>query len=606
MADNFPLFSGSTDGGSNNVIDRYSSEFGNPFYHYATNAMPDKIEDVFKLAEHLWLTDSTYKRALQRVVRYFLTSVELKDVEADEKEKWDEFLYETLDVTTLSALIGDDFVGYGNSFTSVYVPFRRYLVCPKCLVHRPIENVQYSFENFRFLSKCPACGYDGEFRRIDRRTAEQDRLKIIRWPVQEMKLIHNPVSQMTTYEWQVNGNMKKHIEAGTDHFINSTPWEIIDTIKNKKDLFRFNSKIIYHMKDETLSGVPMNGWGLPPILSSFKQAWVRQVLRRYNEAIALDYIVPFRLISPGKNAGSADPLIHQDLGDFVRNIQSQIKDHRRDPTSWHVVPHPVEYNPIGGEGNILAPHELLQFEDDELLNGLGVPAELYRGTLDVQAAPTALRLFERTWTSYVTAQNAWLRWLADSCADLLNWERVSGRWQPVMLAEDMEKKQVQLELAAGMQISRGTAYAPFGIDYREEIRRMFQEEKFFQDEQKRFEGEQAQRQELEQQMADGGQQGQAGPQVPGMPAGMPGSMGAAPGGAGGPVTPDGLAAQSEEIAYQLLAMPYEARRSQLIDIKQSNKELHAQVMGKMQEIRDEAASQGKQEKLQQLQGPAAV
>jgi len=39
-------------------------------------------------------------------------------------------------------------------------------------------------------------------------------------------------------------------------------------------------------------------------MSEKKQAWYLQVLQRYNEAIALDYIIPFRVISPMPRPGA--------------------------------------------------------------------------------------------------------------------------------------------------------------------------------------------------------------------------------------------------------------------------------------------------------------
>jgi hypothetical protein len=52
------------------------------------------------------------------------------------------------------------------------------------------------------------------------------------------------------------------------------------------------------MREDALAGVRNRGWGISRVLANFRQAWYVQVLHRYNEAIALDYVIPFRLITP--------------------------------------------------------------------------------------------------------------------------------------------------------------------------------------------------------------------------------------------------------------------------------------------------------------------
>ncbi len=577
-----------------NYIDSGASEtpFSNPFYQYATRHMPDSLPDVFKMSQHLWLTDSNYRVAMQRVVRYYLTQVELSDVSDDERDKWLEFLNNFLHINDLSAEVGEDYCCYGNSFTSIIVPFRRFLVCPKCSFYQPIERVKYVFtEAFTFKSKCvdPKCKYEGEFKRVDLRTAEQDKLRIKRWSPYEMNILFNTITQDYIYEWEIPAAEKREIKQGRAQYIEKTPWEIIEAVKNESQYFRFNANVIYHMAEKNIAGLKLYGWGLPPILSNFKQAWLLQVLRRYNEALVMDFIVPFRLISPPKSTGPQDILLHSDLNDFTSAVQGIIDKHRDDPTAWHVSPHAFEYQLLGGEGKELVPYELLEFEKNSFLNGLGVPIELYTGTIEqVQAMPTALRLFQRLWSPYLTKQNEWLGWLVSNCAKLLSWEQPTVKWQEVMLAEDMERKQILLQLASGAQISKATAYAPYGIEWKTEVRRMFEEEREFNELMKTHQEDEARRMELEQQMRTGVPT----PGVTGMPPMGAGSGGAMPQQAPGQITPEVLMTQAEEIAYQLLAMPYEARRKEMHNMKQSNQELHAMVVAKMQEIRQQAKSEG--------------
>ena len=608
-------------------LNRFSSAFPDPYLDYASTQMPRSLYDVFRWAEYVWLTYDTYRMAAQRVVRYFLTSVELTDASDDEKQKYEEFLNGQLKIMDVLAQCGDDYMAYGNSIVSLRVPFRRYLRCPKCRIEQPIDRINYDWTDWKFHGRCPSpkCTYSGEFQRIDRRSVEQDKLRIKRWSPHEIKLLYHPVSDETIYYWDIPPWFRGEITKGTKFYLEDTPWEIIEAIRDK-NLFRFHPGVLHHMAEHTLVGVRCFGWGIPRIMGSFKQAWYLQVLKRYNEAIALDYIVPFRVLTPAPGTSrEADPILHMNLPRFQSQVLAMFRQHRRDPASIHALPFPVQMQMLGADGKSLAPIELIDKGTDELLNGQGFPAELYRGTLQVQAMPTALRLFERTWVHMVTSMNELLLWLCDKVSDLMNWENMKARLQPVTYADDLERKQIQLQLAAGQQISRQTAWAPFNINFREEIKRLFEEEQYAQDQMAKFQEAQAQKQQLQGVMTQGAM-GSVPGMMPGamMPGGAPpGAMppGGAPPGAmppggapvggipagaapmsAGQVTPEDLMMQAEQIAQQMLSMPYEMRRSELLKIKKSNETLHALVVSKMEQIRQQARTQGGYQMLQQTLG----
>jgi len=633
----FPSFAlDPTSSSAANRSNRFQGAFPDPYLDYASTQMPRSMYDVLRWCEYVWLTYGTYRMACQRVVRYFLTNIELTDASDDEKEKFEDFIGpDHLNLLHELAISGDNRMAYGNEFLSIHVPFRRHLRCPKCSTEQPLKNMSYKWSDWKFIAKCknPKCKHAGEFERVDRRSIEQDKLRVIHWSPHEMRILYHPITGHATYFWEIPPTVKNLIRRGNEFYLETTPWEIIEAVRQNK-LFRFNDDVIYHMREEPISGVRDYGWGIPLIMGNFKQAWLIQVLKRYNEAIALDYIVPFRVITP--NPGStkeADPLHHMNLGNFNNRVMGMFRDHRRDPTTIHALPFPVNMQLLGAEGKTLAPSELIDRETDELLNAQGIPAELYKGSLQVQAMPTALRLFERTWVSMVTGLNDMINWIFRRVSDLNNWENLKGRLQPVTMADDLERKQVMLQLAAGQQISRQTALAPFGINLRDEVKRMFEEEQFTQEQMARFQEEMAQKQELQQTMQMGAQGMPPGGMPPGgaPPGGMPpgaagamppgaaggaspgapptmgaGAMAGAAGGGGASVTVEDMAMQAEQLAYQMLGMPYEMRRSELLKIKRANETLHALVVSKMQTIRQQAKTEGGYAALQQAVGAGAT
>jgi hypothetical protein len=474
---------------------------------------------------------------------------------------------------------------YGNSFVSLYFPFVRMLGCKACGSEFKDSKVDYKLVKGPALAGvCPKCGREGEFRREDRRSPDASGLKLVRWDPKQIKLQHHPVSGRTVYYWDIPGDYAEKLRQGDKFYLETTPWAIVKCVvaDNKGDsrLFEFGDDAIYHFKEATLSGVDLKGWGMPPVMSNFKLAYYIQILRRYDEAIALDYIMPFRILFP--DAGPAqgqDAFGNMGMNVFKQHMQTMVRNRRRDPTAIQVAPFRVGYQAVGSEGQALAPKDSIQLASDELLNAVGYPADLYRGNLSIQAFPTALRLFEKTWGSLVDGYNDILAWVSRRICNYLLSGDIAAKLRPVTLADDIERKQLLLQAAGGMDVSKQTAYTAVGVDYLEEQRRVLEE-------QVKIQKLQLEAQE-EQQAGGQGQQGQGGQ---GGPGGEPGA------------TPGDVYEQAKEEARRLLfQVPDSLRRGELIKMKNSNPTLHALVLQEMSQQRQEMGRQGGAQLLQQGQ-----
>jgi hypothetical protein len=415
---------------------------------------------------------------------------------------------------------------------------------------------------------------------------DRDRVKIIRWNPKQIRFKYHPVSGRYTYYWQLPNEFIQKIQQGNHFFLRDTPWSMIECIKSKTSqgtLYQFKDDMLYHHREGTLSGVPVVGWGIPPILPNFKLAYYIQILRRYDEAIALDYIIPFRIMYPETPPVSqnADPVVSANLGHVRSQLQALAKKRREDPTTIQVAPFSIGYQMLGGEAKGLAPKESIEFAIKEMLNALGYPAELYQGTLSIQAAPVALRLFENTWSSMTDGNNDILNWVLKKVCRYFQWGDVQGRFTPITLADDLERKSLALQASAGGVISQGTAMQPFGIDYIEEQRRLLDEQAAVQ---------MMQQEAQEEAMANSGNQ--------------PGSEGGDP--ASGPAgTPGDLQAQAQQMAQELLIQDDTTRRSQLIMVKKQNPTLHALVIQALTDMRQQAATQGQSMVIDQMRQQAA-
>lgn len=604
--------------------------FADPFNDLATTQMPTTMKSALWWSEYIWTVMGTYRMAMERIVSYFITDLELGgDASDEEKVKYKDFLGQQLDVLSFLSLMMRDRLCYGNAFASVIVPFRRFLQCPKTGDMYPLKIVYNNFNfdftgDFEFVATCPKTGWRGPWQVIDKPREESDHLVLKRWSPHEMELLHDPYTDEVSYLWRIPEYYKRMIREGNLYHLERVSKQVLSAVKHDL-LFRFNPDTVFHMKEPTLAGIRNMGWGLPRSLINYRQIWYVQVLRRYNEAIALDYVIPFRLITPaaggsGSSVGGVmtqDPMSVYAAGDFRAQVRNMVNRRRRDPASWQILPFPVNYQMLGGDAKQLAPTELITQGFETLLNETGTPVEFYQGSLSVQAAPIALRLFESTHRQLVSDANRFLQWVCNSISRIMSWELVDASLKRVTIADDMQKQMSALQLMMGQQLSGTSGLAAIGYDWETEQKRLAEEARKQQELQARQQEEMEQAgfaAEIAKGMNPAMQQGAAG----GQPGGMPADPNAAGGGnpvgpdaqsamgAGNtpvtsyiesmgpnvPVTPNDLQAAAEQLANELLGLPESQKDSQLRQLKQFNPTLHALVRQKMDEIRRNARMQG--------------
>jgi len=270
---------------------------------------------------------------------------------------------------------------------------------------------------------------------------------------------------------------------------------------------------------------------------------------------------------------------------------------------------------------------LLDQGNEELLTASNIPVDIYKGTLQLQAAPPALRLFEATNGHMVFDANAMLRWFVRQISQIMSWEIIDPKLKRVTIADDMSQTMARLQLMMGQQISGTTGLTPLGIDWKEEQRRQAEEAKFQAEEQAKTE-EEMQQSGFAQQMAKGmvtpGPGGA--PQTSGPGGGNPAAGGGGGGGGGDPsqggagpaqgpvdqylsnmgpntpVQPQDMMQAADTIAQGLMGQPEGVKDSQLRLLKGKNEVMHSLVKSRMDAIRSQAKTQGGAAMIQQQFG----
>ena len=604
----------------------WDPEVSSPFNALSREAYPESMEDIFYWAEEMWMHQGTYKSGIQRAVRYFMTevTVEGKDLAPTTRKSYEDVLKDNYDINDEAAIIGDDYIGFGNSFTSLHIPFKRTLVCESCGASGTLASMHdqnlYEFNpaTAEFKGTCFACKKTGIYNVRDIPIpGDKVRPVITRWPPQLMKIKQHPLSRRSEFILDVGGYdaLVEGVKSSDLLFLEDTDMGILEAVCKGRD-FKFAEGQIYHM-DHPVAAVTLptsRGWGYPAFMADFETSLMIYILDKYTEALAVDYLVPFRILTPeGAGTGiEGDPLMNLHMGDFTANVKDMLKRHRKNPTDWNFLPVPLKYQVLGGEASQLMPVELLEHYEKKLFNSMGIPQEFQSGGLTSGSAGPLIgfKMFEKVWQHFANALNNWVDWLAKKQGELMSWENVSAKFTPMSIYEDPEIRQIKLQLAASNEISRDTAYRTMNIDADLERRKVMDEEQSMLDLQQEREEAMAKRDANKQVLAQPNAAEQTLMAEEAAAAEQPAVAGAPPpgmapqsltGGAAGPAagqsaTLDDITMQAQQIAEQLLPMPH--RGQALSDIKNSNELLYTAVKNELykleKQVQGDALAQVKQ------------
>jgi hypothetical protein len=587
--------------------------FMTPWLDYSTVTVPDNHELVMWWAQYLWLTDGNFRTAMERVAAHFMTVLEFPDLEPDEESSWKDFFNNEINYRRELMSVAYDFLAYGNCFVSPYLPFKRFMRCQKCFLEQPIDRVDYNLEfsavkpyvKWHRKHSCPRCDDTGDYEVLDRRDRTLSKIKLNRYDPAEIELAQNRFSLRKDVYWKIPEETRRDILEKARIHIDDTPLEVLEAVAVNGRLC-FEEDMILHIDEPIISGVRSRGWGLPRSISNFRTAWLQQLINKTDQAVAIDYTLGMRVLSPAPTPGGQDPMVTTGMEQFVTRIKSMVQEHRNNPASYHTAPYPIQYQFLGGEGGTLMPPEKLKFRQQEYLNQLGVPLEYHQMNLSTQAAPMALRLFESYWQVVPTAYNRVLDWLVDILSKVYGMEPTKVRMQKTTIADDMERKAVLLQLMSANQLSPQTALQPFGIDAHDEVKKVIRHQEFVSRQQDAQAEKDAQREEMgalrsmtaqpspatlqaQQAQAAAGAAGPAGAPMGGMPTGgMPGVQSQTPSSLGE------MSEQAQGIAQQLVTMDDYSRKGELKALREGNKDLHALVMQNLDDLRSQAKSQGGQ------------
>ena len=292
-----------------------------------------------------------------------------------------------------------------------------------------------------------------------------------------MDIDYNPITGHSEYYYTIPKELKERAAKGSKHLINTLPVEFLKALRDDK-IFKFDDGQIFHMKMDAPAGIEAQ-WGFPPLASTIKLFFYAAVLRKANEAIALDYVVPLRIISPKVASGNADPMLTISLDRWAGEMKMNVKKWRRDPLHIMWSPIPAEVTHLGGQARALMTLGEVQAAEDNIIAALGLPKEFIYGGFSAMGSGIQLRVLENQLLHQTSDLNDFLQWITDKLARLLGWASVEVELASFKFIDDVQQKTLLLQLnqsdPSGPWVSKTTLGEAFDVDVSEERKKRKQE-----------------------------------------------------------------------------------------------------------------------------------
>lgn len=448
---------------------RRGTVYPSPFFDIAQTYMPPTVKELFRWCAYFFYKDPMLGSVVTKLAEYPVTDFVYTADQKHVREVWKRIIEDELNMKPFLIEIGLDFFTYGNAFVSINTPFVRWLECPECNHAYKLADstFNYKFKNFDFHFDCKKCHKNVCAIVDDRPIRDRTGINFVRWDPRNIDIHYNPLTGRSKYRYKIPNKTKRAIAQGVREILVDIPKIYFQALKLNRDI-ALSDKNIFHFKRPTLAEQDM-GWGKPLILHSMGRMFYLYVLRRAQEAIALQRILPLEFIFPQANS-QQDPYQHVNLGDWQASVQDEIRKWRTDPNYISVCAVPLGFERLGGDGRALLLGPEIEITNKEITGGMGVPIELVMGGLSWSGSSVSLRTLENHFLMYRRLLLRFVNWSKNNLRMFLNLPNVEIGFTEFKMADDIQRKQIVIQLNAANKISDHTMLTELGFDYDDELK----------------------------------------------------------------------------------------------------------------------------------------
>lgn len=468
---------GSSPGNLAITFTRGSIKYDNPFLDMTSTFLPKTIKSLLQFIAAFVLGDGLVSQCLTKLSEYPITDIIYGDedqpanLDKDQTvKKWKKLFEEHLKIVRVLKQAGMNYYTYGNSVMSVHFPFKRMLKCPSCGAEHTAEGLNAVFKNFQFEAKCigKGCGYKGVMEARDVNSKEMSKISIIEWDLLFLDIKYNALTGDHFYYYTIPPDISMAVRQGDMDIISSLRLEIIEAVKRRKQL-KIMADNVFHLKRPGPQYLipSQRGWGIPAVMPVLKDIFHCKVLKKGNEMISFDHIVPLRILFPMAQ-GDVSPHAVMNLGNWRTKIEDEIRKWRADPNYVSIVPLPIGMQNFSGDAKLLLLSQELKIIEDDIITGIGMIPEIIRGGASWSGSNVSLRVVENTFLNHRNDMIEFIDWIKEKVAAYFDMPIIDIKMSDFKMADDLQKKEMMMrnasEDSSTSLISRTTMQKELGLD----------------------------------------------------------------------------------------------------------------------------------------------
>jgi hypothetical protein len=449
--------------------------YPSPFFDIAHTYLPTTIKQLFRFCRYYFLTNPLINATVFKLSEYPITDIVIDHEDPQVKKRWTEYLHDHMQIRAFQVESGLDYHCYGNGVVGLSFPFQKYLTCRSCSwTERADKTKKYwTFTNYDFRLTCPRCGTVAEAIAHDKYYKNASGIKPIRWNVEDLEIDYNDITGKSTYYYTIPGPLRNDIVIGKKDTVSTIPQIFIQALRQRKGVI-FNPDMLFHLKRPNLAWQD-RGWGTPLLLPVLKDTFYLQLMKKAQEAILIEHIVPLRVLFPQAASGTSDPFTTINLVDWRDQVAAEIARWRYDNNYIPIMPLPVGQQSIGGDGKALLLFNEMQAQSEHIIMGMGVPREFLMGGMSYAGTNVSMRMLENQFLSYVGRQRLMVKWMMKTVAHYMEWPEANVRFKPFKMADDLQRKAYLFQLNQAQKVSDTSLLADADLDQAEEDEIMVRE-----------------------------------------------------------------------------------------------------------------------------------
>ena len=442
--------------------------YPSPFFDIAHTYLPTTIKSMFRWCRYYFLTNPTINATVFKLSEYPITDIIIDHPDKRVAERWKEYFIDHLNYKAFQIECGLDYHTYGNCLTSLSFPFKKYLTCAGCSRQMEAARVRphWVFTNYEFRLSCPHCGHLGTAESKDIYFKNESGVRMMRWSPEDVEVTYSDLTGEHTYFYNIPPGIRNDIIVGKKDSIEQVPNIFIQALRQQKGV-TFSKDLFFHLRRPTLADQD-RGWGIPLLLPCLKDTFYLQIMKKAQEAILLEHIVPLRVLFPQAGSGTSDPYTTINLVDWRDHVATEIARWRMDPNYIPILPLPIGNQTVGGDGRALLMVQEMQTMSEQLINGMQVPLEFIKGGMSYAGTNVSMRMLENQFITYLSRHARMAKWTMRLVADYLDWPLANIRFKPFKMADDIQRKAFLFQLNQANKVSDTTLLNDSDLDQEKE------------------------------------------------------------------------------------------------------------------------------------------